>query len=246
MKTSKREEVKAQRLRRKRQQRMNTLIIIGGIVLVLVSLVVSPSIVNALRPVGVVNPITKLERPLVDGRAMGDPLAPVVVEVFEDFQCPRCKDYSDTVEKSLIESDYITSGQVYYIFRHYPFLDRNSAGQESHKAANASMCAAEQGAFWDYHDMLFVNWNGENQGAFVDKRLVAFAENLGLDIEQFNACFKDNKFENEIDSDYDLGLSFGVVGTPTVFVNGNAVTPGFVPSYDDLVQAIEAALAGGG
>lgn len=246
MSPSKREEVKAQRLRRKRQQRMNTLLIIGGIVLILVALFISPYIVNALRPVGEVTAITKLERPLVDGRAMGDPNAPVVVEVFEDFQCPRCKEFSDTVEKSLIESEYLTSGQVYYVFRNFPFIDRDTAGQESHQAANASMCAAEQGSFWDYHDILFVNWNGENQGAFIDKRLVAFAENLGLNMDQFKTCFKDNKYEVEITSDYDLGLKYGVQGTPTVFVNGTGVTPGYLPSYDDLKQAIDAALAGGG
>ena len=246
MSTSKREVVKAQRQRRKRQQRMKTFVIIGVIGLILIALFISPYIVNALRPVGAVTTITKIERPLVDGRTMGDPNAPVVVEVFEDFQCPRCKDYSDTVEKSLIESDYITSGQVYYMFRHYPFIDQNSAGQESHQAANASMCAAEQGAFWDYHDMLFVNWNGENQGAFIDKRLIAFAESLALNLEQFNTCFKDNKYESEINSDYDLGQRYGVNGTPAVFVNETALTPGLVPGYDQLIQAIDAALAGGG
>jgi len=246
MKTNKREAIKAQRLRRKREQRKNTFLIVGGVVFVLIALFISPYIVNALRPVGEVSSITPVERPLVDGRSMGDPLAPVVVEVFEDFQCPRCKDFSDTVEKSLVDSDYITGGQVYYIFRQFPFIDRNSASKESHQAANASMCAAEQGRFWDYHDMLFVNWNGENQGAFIDKRLVAFAENLGLDMGQFNACFKDNKYESEINSDYNLGLGYGVNGTPTVFVNGSGVTPGYVPSYDDLVQAINTALAGGG
>jgi protein-disulfide isomerase len=245
MSTSKRVDVKSQRQRRKRQQRKNTFLMVGGIVLILVLLGVSPYIVNALKPVGEVNTVTKIERPMVDGRAMGDPQAPVVVEVFEDFQCPRCKDYSDTVEKSLLESDYITSGQVYYVFRHYPFIDRNSASQESHQAANASMCAADQDAFWDYHDMLFVNWNGENQGAFVDKRLTAFAETLGLDMEKFNTCFKANTFKSEIDSDYDLGLRYGVQGTPTVFVNGTSVTPGYVPGYEDLKAAIDAALGGG-
>jgi protein-disulfide isomerase len=246
MSTSKREEVKAQRQRRKRQERKNTFLIIGVVILIVVAILVYPSIVNALTPVGEVTTITKMERPLVTGRTMGDPNAPVKVEVFEDFQCPRCKDYSDTVEKSLVESDYIVSGQVYYIFRHYPFIDQNVAGKESHQAASASMCAAEQESFWDYHDMLFVNWNGENQGAFIDKRLSAFAESLGLNMEQFNSCLKENKYEDEINSDYDLGLRLGVQGTPTVFVNESAVTPGYVPSYEDIQQAIEAALTGGG
>jgi protein-disulfide isomerase len=134
---------------------------------------------------------------------------------------------------------------VYYVFRHYPFIDKNTTTKESYQAAKASMCASDQDAFWDYHDMLFVNWNGENQGAFNDKRLAAFAEALGLNIEQFNSCFKGDTYESEIDADYDQGLKYGVQGTPTVFVNSTAVTPGYVPSYEDLKAAIDAALAGG-
>jgi protein-disulfide isomerase len=243
MTMSKREAIRAQRQRRKRQQRITTILVISGIVLVLAALFISPYVVNALRPVGAIATITPFERPLVDGRAMGNPDAPVVVEVFEDFQCPNCKGYSDNAEKSLVESDYITSGQVYYVFRQFPFIDSNLATQESHQAANASMCAAEQGRFWDYHDMLFTNWSGENEGAFTDQRLTAFAEALNLDMKQFNACFKGNLYKSQIDSDLNIGQKYGVHGTPSVFVNGVAVRPGYVPTYDDLKQAIDAALA---
>jgi protein-disulfide isomerase len=246
MSISKREEIKAQRLRRKRQQRMNMFLIIGGTVLILAALFISPYIVNAMRPVGAINQITEVARPYQDGRAIGNANAPVVIEVFTDFQCPSCKQYSETIEMSLINSEYVANGQVYYIFRQFPFIDRSSITKESHQAANASMCANEQGEFWSYHDMLFANWNGENDGAFNDKRLVAFAETLGLNMDQFNACFKDNAYEAEITSDYDLGLGYGVSGTPTIFVNGQVVRPGYVPTYEELVQEIDAALAEGG
>jgi protein-disulfide isomerase len=218
-------------------------LIIGGIVLILAALFISPYIVNAMRPVGAINQITEVARPYEDGRAIGNANAPVVVEVFTDFQCPSCKQYSETIEMSLINSEYVANGQVYYIFRQFPFIDRSSITKESHQAANASMCANEQGEFWSYHDMLFANWNGENDGAFNDKRLVAFAETLGLNMDQFNACFKDNTYEAEITSDYDLGLGYGVSGTPTIFVNGQVVRPGYVPTYEQLVQEIDAALA---
>ena len=246
MSSNKREEVKAQRLRRKREERMRGFLIVGGIILILVALFISPYIVDKLRPVGSITPITPLERPLVNGTAMGDPNAPVVIEVFTDFQCPSCRQFADIVEKSLAESDYISNGAVYYIFRQYPFIDRNSPGQESHQAANASMCAAEQGRFWDYHDMLFANWNGENEGAFIDKRLVAFAESLGLNMDRFDTCFETNTYESEITADYTRGLQYGVEGTPTVFVNGELVVPQpRVPSYTDLVTKIEEILGGG-
>lgn len=246
MSMSKRVDIKAQRQRRKRQQRMNQLLIVGGIVLILVALFISPYVINAIRPVGKINSIELVERPLANGLAIGDPNAPVKIEVFSDFQCSSCLRYTETVEPAILESDYIANGLASYVFRQYPFIDSNVVGKESQQAANASMCANEQGRFWDYHDILFANWNGENEGAFVDKRLVAFADNIGLNMNQFNQCFKANTYANEINADYNLGLQYGVTGTPSVFVNGQAVAPGYVPSYEDLVQAIEAVLTEGG
>jgi protein-disulfide isomerase len=151
---------------------------------------------------------------LADGLAMGDPNAPVVVEVFEDFQCPACRAFTEGVEAQLIDSTYIASGQVYYIFRQYPFLDdRVVTSKESDQASNASMCAMEQGRFWDYHDMLYANQQGENEGAFNDKRLQTFAEALGLDMTAFNACFKENRYSEEISQDLNLGQGRNVTGT---------------------------------
>jgi protein-disulfide isomerase len=137
----------------------------------------------------------------------------------------------------------VKTGKARYVFRLYPFLDDGSASKESDQAANASLCAAEQGRFWDYHDMLFANWNSENAGAFTDKRLVAFAESLGLNLTDFNACFDDNKYKDQIAKDLADGKSAGVTGTPSLFVNGVIVRPGFVPTYNDISQAVEAALA---
>jgi len=180
-------------------------------------------------------------RPLVDGTAMGDPNALVRIDVFEDFQCPACRTYSEEIETRITET-YVATGQVYYVFHQYPFIDRASVNKESQQAANASMCAAEQGLFWEYHDILFANWNGENAGAFNDKRLVAFAETLDMDMDLFNNCFEEDRYRDEIQTDFELGTEMGVSGTPSVFVNGQHITPGFVPGFEDLQQAIEAAL----
>jgi protein-disulfide isomerase len=104
------------------------------------------------------------------------------------------------------------------------------------------MCAEEQDLFWEYHDILFANWNGENVGAFSDERLMAFAETLGLDMETFTSCFEENRYQDEIQADYELGLEMGVSGTPSVFVDGQQITPGYVPGFGDIQQAVEAAL----
>jgi len=242
---SRRQVIRDKRRQQQRRQRLMLILGIVGIALLVTALLIAPSIQNALTPVGEVIQITPEGRPMVDGKTMGNPDAPVRIEVFEDFQCPSCKQYSESIESQVIDN-YVANGDVYYVYRFFPFLDDQVAGNESNQAANASMCAAEQDRFWDYHDMLFANWNGENQGAFIDKRLVAFAEALNLDMDSFNSCFQANKYREVIQEDLNEGRSRGVQGTPSVFVNGQQLAPGFIPSYDQISQAVEAALASGG
>ena len=244
MSYAKREEVRQQRLQKKRQQRLATLIAVAGVILVVVALVGLPSLIDKYRPAGEYVSITPQAYPFEDGRTLGDPNAIVVVEVFSDFQCSACKNFAITTEAQLIETEYFQNGQVYYIARQFPFMDNTSAIKASDQAANASMCAAEQDRFWDYHAMLFANQNTSNATAYSDRRLVAFAEALGLDMKAFNNCFDDNAYAADIQADIDRGALLSVSGTPTVFVNGEKLGVGnMVPSYDDILTAIETALS---
>lgn len=229
--------------RRAKQRRQRILIVLGvvGAALIIAAIIIIPS----LQPVGDIVAITPHSRPMVDGRALGDPNAPVLIDVYSDFQCPACKTFAEQIEPQIVDT-YVSTGQVHYIYRHFPFLDDRAPRNESDQAANASMCASDENRFWDYHDILFANWNGENQGAFNDNRLVAFAESLGLDMPAFNDCFDTNLHKEEIDTDYSTGRTIGVTGTPSVFVNGLQLTPGFIPSFEEISQAVEAELAGSG
>jgi protein-disulfide isomerase len=238
---SKRQVIREQRERKQRRQRLLTILGITVVALIVAGLLIAPSARNAMAPVGDIISITPEARPQPNGREMGDPSAPVLVEVWEDFQCPACQTFTQNVEP-LITENFVATGNVRYVFRFFPFLDDRSASKESDQAAHASMCAADQNKFWEYHDMLYANWDGENRGAFSDKRLVAFAETLGLDMGEFNQCFEAGEHEELINQDTADGIAAGVSGTPTVFVNGTVVRPGFVPSYEELAQAIEAAL----
>jgi len=239
---TKRQTIKEQRTKKQRQQRLTLIFGIGIVALVVAGLIIWPNYQRAKAPVGQITQITPVARPNANGTSAGDPNAPVLVEVYEDFQCPSCRQYSESIEPQVMQN-YVDTGKVHYVFRHYPFIDSNSSTKESHQAANASMCASDQGRFWDYHDMLFTNWNGENQGSFTDKRLQAFAQALGLDMNAFNACFSANKYQDKINEDFAAGQKAGVSGTPSVFVDGTQVTPGFIPSYEEMQKAIDAALA---
>lgn len=238
---TRREAVRERRRKRQRQQR---LYIVFGVIVAAV-IIVGLLIIPDLLPAGDIISITPNPRPMAQGRAAGDPNAPVTIEVYEDFQCPACKNFSEQISP-LVKETYVSTGQVYYVFRHYPFLDDNAPRNESDQAANASMCAADENRFWDYHDMLFANWNGENRGSFNDRRLLAFAEALDLNMPAFNECFDNNFHKDEIDVDFEMGRQLGVTGTPSVLVNGTIVSPGFVPSFAQISEAVERELANSG
>lgn len=241
---SKREQLREKRAREAQRSR---LMIIAGIV-VLATLVVAFVIIQSVPPTqtGEVAEATPRSYPQADMNTMGDPNAPVKVDVWEDLQCPACLRFSENIEPLLVEN-YVTTGKVYYTFHHFPFLDNNSGSNESDQAASASMCAGDQGQFWQYKEIVFLNWNGENQGAYSDSRLTAFAEALGLNMEQFSACFESNKYKAQVDQSYNDGVAQGIASTPTTFVNGVMVTnpdgPNLVPTYENIADMIDAALS---
>jgi protein-disulfide isomerase len=241
-KVSKRQE---RRERMQRQQRRQRLTIIGLIALG-AALVVLAVVLPQLRSVGEIITVTPAALPNADRLTLGEANAPATIDVFEDFQCPACLSFTQNIEPLIIE-DLVATGKARLVFHHYPFLDGNGVGSsgESDQAANAAMCANEQDKFWEMHSILFANWNGENQGAFSNRRLQAMAESIGLDMNAFNECFNANKYEAEIQADYELGQDMGVSGTPSIFVNGQRVgQPGKVPSYEEIVQAVELAASG--
>lgn len=244
MTTPKRRDIKSRRQRQRQIKRRNTFVVIIIGILLVIAVIVIPPIAKSQQPPVDITPITPHELPMQDGRALGDPNAPVRIDIFEDFQCSACVAYTFYAE-SLVIDDLVANGQVYYVFRHFPFMDDYSISKESDQAANASMCAAEQNRFWEYHDMAYLNWHGVNEGTLSDDRLVAYAEALELDMNAFNACFKANKYEEIILQDYRDGIELGVQGTPSVFVNQQMVKPGYVPSYEEIKQAVDAVLEAG-
>lgn len=114
----------------------------------------------------------------------------------------------------------------------YPFL-----GQESIWAAAAAECANEQGKFWEYHDFLFENWNGENQGTFSQDNLKKLATDMGLDATKFNECVDSGRMEAIVQEDLAFGQRVGVSSTPTFAINGKAVQ-GALP-FESFQQIIE-------
>jgi protein-disulfide isomerase len=244
---SKRQEMREKRRRERVRNRVLIILLVVVGALLVTSALVWPAIQREFfaTPVPVITITPRTFNAPVDGTSIGDPAAPVRLDVWEDFQCPACVNFSQSVMPQVIAS-YAETGKILYTFHFYPFLDDYSTAKESDQAANAAMCASEQGRFWDYHDMLFANWNGENEGAFVDVKLVRFADVLGLDMDQFNACFDESRYQADIDRDFAAEEAAGGHGTPFIMVDGVRVLSSageqYVPKFEDIAAAIEAAL----
>jgi protein-disulfide isomerase len=221
------------------RSRMVTILLIVVGVSALVFMVVGRTVMDSLQPPEAVKTPKPIERTQVDGTNIGDPNAKAKIEVFEDFQCPACKRFSEEVEP-LILKQLVDTGKAYYMFRHYAFIDQNSPLKESRRAANASLCASDQGKFWEYHDVLFANQNGENKNTFNRNRLLDFGNSIGLESSAFTSCVNDETHMDEVLASFDEGNTRGVQGTPSVFVNGQIVNPGYIPSFEEIAAAVEA------
>jgi protein-disulfide isomerase len=170
-----------------------------------------------------------------DGHLLGSAGAPVTIIEYTDFQCPYCGQLAMNVEP-VIEDEFVSTGQVKVQARTVAIL-----GEESNLAAQAAECANDQGRFWDFHDTLYANQKGENKGAFVPKNLKRFAEALGLDMAAFDSCLDSGKYASKVKDDTDAARQLGLSSTPTVFVNGQAVSW----HLEDLRAAIQQALGSG-
>ena len=133
--------------------------------------------------------------------------APVTMVEYGDFECPYCGQAEPVVRELL--RDF---GDVRYVWRHLPLSDVHPNAQ---LAAESAEAAANQGAFWEMHDLLF-----EHQDALSADDLMSYADQLGLDVDRFSEQLREHTGAPEIAEDVDSADLSGVSGTPTFFING--------------------------
>ncbi|HUM09657.1 MAG TPA: thioredoxin domain-containing protein [Myxococcaceae bacterium] len=163
-----------------------------------------------------------------EGPTRGPKDAPVTIVEFSDFECPYCGAAHDTVEQ--VMNSY--AGKVRLVYRQFPLSFHPHAA----KAAEASLCAADQGKFWEYHDVLF-----KNQKKLEPTELKAHASEVGLDGQKFGQCLDSGDKKKAVDADQQAGLQAGVGGTPAFFINGiflNGAQP-----IDEFKKVIDGELA---
>lgn len=194
-------------------------IVIGIAVILIASLgrpAAPPPPSGELIPPGATMPAS-----LADGRSLGSAQAPVEMEVWGDFQCPGCGQLVRSIEPSLI-NQYVVTGYARLVFHDFAFLGQRSGStwDESVEAAAAARCAADQGLFWQMHDWLYANQNGENEGAFAQDRLRAIAQAAGLDATTYDSCMATGDKQSAVQAETSAGAAAGINSTPTIKLNG--------------------------
>jgi protein-disulfide isomerase len=172
-----------------------------------------------------------------DGRAAGSAGAPATLVVYSDFQCPACDTFATKTSPELMK-DYVVPGKLRIVYKDFAFI-----GQESTDAAVAARCAGDQGLFWPYHDYLFANQKGENEGTFNKDRLTQIARAVGVkDEATWSSCLGTQPPLDAVKAETQEGSGLGVSSTPTMFLDGEKIVG--VPAYTDLAAKIDAIVAG--
>ena len=158
----------------------------------------------------------------------GPEVAPVTVVEYGDFECPFCGRAEPVVRELL--RDF---GDIRYVWRHLPLTDVHPHAQ---LAAEAAEAAAAQDAFWEMHDLLLAR-----QDALTPRDLIAYAGELGLDVDRFTEDLRRHAGAGRVAEDVDSADLSNVSGTPTFFVNGRRHYGAY--DIETLSQAVRVARA---
>ena len=145
---------------------------------------------------------------------LGDMDAKVTLVEFGDYQCHFCNVFFHSTEHKILQQ-YVETGKVKIIFKDYTII-----GPDSVNASHGAHCASEQGLFWEYHDILFSNWAGENNGWASSENLLRFAQEINLDAKQWVKCMDGKIHLETIVASADDARSLELTGTPAFFVIG--------------------------
>jgi protein-disulfide isomerase len=172
------------------------------------------------------------------GNVLGESSAPVSVIEFGDPQCSSCKFFSEKVAPDLISSE-VKPGNIKYEFRPYLII-----GPDSKPAMRAVLAAGEQGRFWNYLQLFYLNQGGENSGYVTDDFLTTIARGAGVpDIDKWNTDRNASKWDAVIQQGTTQAESFGFNGTPSIVVQGpngqKAIGGGTIPTLQEVQSAIQ-------
>ena len=138
--------------------------------------------------------------------------AVISIVEFGDYQCTFCyKFHQNTL--NAIKIQYIDTVKVSFVYRDFPIN-----GRDSILAAEASYCADDQGKYWEYHNMLFSNWAGENTGWITESLLLDIANFKDLNIIEFHDCLNQHTHYQKVIDNENYAKQIGINATPSFLI----------------------------
>ena len=184
----------------------------------------------------IVNALAKLNYPtdLMDGTSLGRKDAKVTIQMFEDFTCSHCLEFTAAIEPGIVDQ-FVKSGQARLEFHYLPLR------QSSVPIMVAAQCAADENKFWEYGKRLFTEQAiadalpADQVGAalttaFGQPKLVEYATSLGIDSATFTNCLASDPPVQRVLDDSRLSDTYGMTGTPSFAINGKFVPAGSPPT----------------
>jgi protein-disulfide isomerase len=170
---------------------------------------------NVANVQGVAEVNSELQGLSQSGQTLGDASAPVTVTEFGDPQCPVCKAFSEQVAPQLISGE-VKTGKVKYTYQPYLII-----GPDSKPAMKATLAAGEQGRFWNYLQLFYLNQGEENSGYVTDDFLTSIAKAAGVpDINKWNQSRNSTQWDSIIAKGTTDAEGFGFNGTPSLVAQG--------------------------
>ena len=198
-----------------RDRRQTILVMVG---IAAIALLATWALIGGNWPGGLAGPVNagpdpSVPRGITDGgyHYLGNPDAPIKMVLYEDYACPNCRSFFEATEEALIEN-YVATGDVWLELHPIAIISANSL-----PAAQAVFCAAEQDAFWEYRELIFLN---QGTLAFRRDNFGLIAERLKLDRDAFIDCYDRGAYEAPILQESVAAQNFGVEGTPTFIIAG--------------------------
>ena len=213
----KRIQQKARRAARRRRRWRNGMIgvlLVGGAI----------AAFAATRPAA---PDPSLPALVAEEISKGPAEAPVTIVEYGDFNCPSCRAYHQLGIIDQVLAQY--PDQVRFVWRHFPIITPASP-----ELAEAAECAADQGAFWVFHDLLF------DAAPTRVGQMTGFAEYLGLDAEAFDQCLASRGYRAAVEVQTREAFGHGFRGTPSFMINDTLLAG--PPNYQYLISVIEGQL----
>ncbi len=191
---------------------------------IIVGVVVVAGAIAALAATRPPAPDPSLPALVAEEVSKGPAEATVTITEYGDFNCPSCRQYHQLGIIDQVLAQF--PGEVRFVWRHFPVITPSSPD-----LAEASECAADQGAFWEFHDLLFdASPTGKGQ-------MVGFAEQLGLDIEAFSQCFESGGYREAVEDQMREAFGFGFRGTPSFMINDTPLAG--PPTFNLLMSLVQ-------